>query len=444
MSNFDSTDKNSLRWFILLPSGHVGPYSIEQLIELKLRHKINAEVKIWAEDLGGPYPLDLILQDPITQEEDSEVDAVISEILSTPEEFKNNKSVRVRKTFLVTLCLLGFFLLIGGAVIGSRFFVKNKEQFYINRLKKITPDLYERILSESSFQGWGKEIFFREYVSDDYSHLWLVTSSYQQCDVDISINSLPGKLLSMKQDRVSFKSKGRLSNHVVELFLFHFSSGNRIIPGLYEMDVRAYNCQWDGVISHLMNHFSGPESEYVARTKVILFSKGSQEFSLHLNNFLKKKLELQVKNKGDQDHFLQGLVQKFQTLEAVSLQIEQHFLDFMNLNPKEFNQNVGPMVHKYSRTFGTFLTSFILENEKDFKNRSFKKGSRKINYELMIRLLSKKIGLISMNIIEELQAIKSSPSQKKLKGISAKVTKNFSEMIKDINEKLSLASQDLE
>jgi hypothetical protein len=47
--NFEWTDKDSVKWFILMPGGHEGPYSLNKLITLCERKKISQEVKIWSE-----------------------------------------------------------------------------------------------------------------------------------------------------------------------------------------------------------------------------------------------------------------------------------------------------------------------------------------------------------------------------------------------------------
>jgi hypothetical protein len=49
LSNFDWTDKTSVKWFIMLPTGHEGPYSLLSLI----KRKISPEVKVWAEGLSS-------------------------------------------------------------------------------------------------------------------------------------------------------------------------------------------------------------------------------------------------------------------------------------------------------------------------------------------------------------------------------------------------------
>src|SRR5690606_15134112 len=137
-------------------------------------------------------------------------------------------------------------LSLGALVIlffGLNNFFKGYEKIEIHRLPKMTVNLHQRILEENVFGGWDKKIFFKEYLPDDHSHIWLVTSSFQTCNVSATFKSIKNKLLSLSDESVSFISKTRLSGHVAEFASFEFTQGNKIIPGLYEMDIRATECQ---------------------------------------------------------------------------------------------------------------------------------------------------------------------------------------------------------
>ena len=46
MSNFYQTDKQVQEWFLLLPDGHEGPYSLEQL-EIKIKEGLSPDCKVW-------------------------------------------------------------------------------------------------------------------------------------------------------------------------------------------------------------------------------------------------------------------------------------------------------------------------------------------------------------------------------------------------------------
>jgi hypothetical protein len=450
LSNFDWTDKDSKRWFILLPNGHEGPYSFNNLVHLRQNKKITEDVSVWAEGLPGPLSLRLafdyqhrskyveqeefVTLPPVPQDEDiPPIPVAIEESTDIQKEEKPQEN-----TFRIPVWLP--VVLIGGGLFffSMTFLAKTNEKFNVRRLPKMTVELHKRILQENTFDGWGKPPFFKEYLPHDHSHIWLVTSSYHQCDIETTFTSLKDKLLTMKDEKVSFRSHGQLNGHVAELASFEFTSGSRLIPGLYEMDVKAINCEWEGLIPEFMNAFQGPDKEYLARTKVVLFSQGPGEFQKTLEGLLKKKFEMAEFEKNTDFQFWQDLQQKFQTLEAISLQIEQHFLDFLDQNPAGFKKNLNSMVDNYTTKFGSFLTTFVVQNE---KNLGEKGDSEKRNYELMVRLTSKKVGLESMQFIEEFQKLKA-PTEKELLVISDRVKKAFSGIKKDIRQKLSQVSED--
>lgn len=448
MSKIDWTDKDSVKWFILLPSGHEGPYSLNQIAGHVQKKKLAGDVKIWAEGLEAPVTISQALSmkaEPVIEMEDILPPPVPEEEIPPiplPEE-EVTPEIPVPKTRSpFPAWAVGAGLTIVACVSAVIWYAGTKEQFNIHRMPKMSQEMKARIESENSFQGWGKKIFFKEYLPQDHSQIWLVTGSFQKCDIETTFTSIEEKLLSMKNDKVSFRSNGKLRGHVVELTSFDFMNGNRIVPGLYELDVRASNCSWDGFLPLVMNGFIQPEDEYQARTKVVLFSGGAEAFHENLQNLLKKKTDLKEREKTSAELFWEDLNQKLQTLEAISLQIEQHFLDFLDENPAEFKKNLKVMVDDYTKKFGSFLTSFVVDNEKYFNSLDSKGDSQKRNYELLVRLTAKKIGLDSMTYIEEFQGMKKTPTKKDLEKISGRIIKTYAVIKKDISEKLSQVSQD--
>ncbi len=458
VSNFNWTDKDSVKWFILGPLGHIGPYSLHQLKLMLEGKKVAGEVKIWAEGLAEAVLLKEALHEserPSLAEVDTPPDLPpIPEEEIPPVPFENESSVpeteppevvetekETRKipawAFIIfAIFLMGFF--------AFSTLISRQEKIDIHRMSKMGQKLHKRIITENPFAGWKKKIFFKEYLPQDHSHVWLVTASFHQCDVEANFTSLDGKLLTMEDEKVSFSSKGKLDDHIVEFSSMDFTQGNKIIPGMYEMDVKASHCEWNGFLANVMNRFQGPEKEYLGRTKVVLFSKGAVEFNKILDNLIKKKQAIELRKQNENDLFWQDLQQKLETLQAITLQIEQHFLDFLQSDPRKFRQNVKPMIESYTKKFGSFLTSFVIENENYFKTLTYagKGASQKKNYELMVRLTSKKIGLESMKFIEEFQAIKKRPGPKALKSIQERVKKVFSGIKQEISQKIIQVSED--
>jgi hypothetical protein len=461
LSNFDWTDKTSVKWFIMLPTGHEGPYSLESL----QAKKTSPEIKIWAEGLIEFVTFKIALErshqaqvftpaiddddfppplPPLPIEDEDEVPQILTET-EVSEESDDEASVEKvvsHKPKVVALGVVAASILL--VLFGLTQWAKTKEEFTIRRPARMSPELSDKILKEFKFEGWDKKIFFREFVPADMSHIWLVTSGFQKCSIEASFYSIKGKLLALNDEKISFKTSGQLNDHIVEFSNFEFSSGNKIIPGLYEMDLKASDCSWGGLAPKAGNLFQSPPSEYVTRMKIVLYHKGNIEFNNILDKLIRRKLDLEIKNQNQEDLFWQDLQQKLQTLMAISLQIEQLLLEFVELPPSNFKTNLKIAVDNYTKKFGGTLTEFVVQNEKYFQsleNSDLTNMPKKRTYEQTIRLTSKNIGLESMKIIEELQAMKS-PSKADLERMDAKIKKQF-EILKDnLNQRLIQLTED--
>lgn len=437
----------------MLPTGHEGPYSLESL----QKRKASLDSKIWAEGLSDPVTLKVALERTLEvpppmalPEEDSEeeippplpVDEPEAEVPSIPEE---EVEAVTPTTFTPMRKMLGLSLGVLALVgFGLREWVKSQEEFSIKRPVKMGPTQFQKVSSDFKFEGWDKKIFFKEYMAADMSHIWLVTSAFYDCKVEASFQSLKGKLLSQEDEKVFFKTSTHLKNHIAEFSKFEFMSGNRIIPGLYEMDLKAQDCSWDGIPAHLANLMNPAEDSYVARMKVVLYHQGSVEFNAVLDKLIRKKLELEIKNQNQEELFWMDLQEKLQTLNAISIQIEQLLLDFTDESHKNYSNDLKQMVDKYTKNFGRFLTDFVVANEKYFlelDQSELSNLSQKRSYETVVRLTAKNIGLESMKIIEELQTMKK-PDKKQLTAVSEKVKKQFEILKEIIARKIIQVSED--
>jgi hypothetical protein len=328
--------------------------------------------------------------------------------------------------------------------LGLKEWVKGQENFSINRAPGMGTELFQKIINDFKFEAWSRKIFFKEYVPADMSHIWLVTSSFQTCHVDASFSSLKGKLLAVNEAKVSFKTSSKIKNHVAEFSSFDFSAGNKIIPGLYEMDLKATNCEWDGLAAKLGNLFKSPEPVYITRMKVVLYHKGSVEFNTILDKLIRKKLDFEMKNQNQEELFWQDLQQKLQTLLAMTLQIEQLLLEFVEKPPGSFKVNLKSTVDKYTKKFGSTLTEFVVQNEKyfsDLEKSELPNMSKKRSYESVVRVTSKNIGLESMKIIEQLQSWKK-PSEEDLARMESRIKKQFELLKNSLNQRIIQLTED--
>src|SRR5690606_7757173 len=193
-----------------------------------------------------------------------------------------------------------------------------------------------------------------------------------------------------------------------------------------------------------MNGFSEPDESYKATTKVVLFSKGAREYNTVLEKLLKKKLDKEQKIYNANELFWQDLQQKLETLQAVTLQVEQLLLDLLEKDARKFLKNLPPTVQEYTQKYGAFLTSFVVENEAYFKNLNpdIKGISIKRNYEHMVKQSSTKLGLETMKLIEEFQKMKKNPKRVELNQYKERIKKLYGQIKKEINEKIIQISED--
>jgi hypothetical protein len=457
LSNFDWTDKTSVKWFIMLPTGHEGPYCLNDLTQKKL----NPEAKVWAEGLGEPVKFKIVLENserpPITESKEETVEDDIPPLPPIPGEEdlipplpaeEGELPLESQKTLFkipkAAGVIIGALLLL---IFGIRQWVQSKEEFSIRRQSRMSPKLFQRISTEIKFEGWDKKIFFKEYIPMDMSHIWLVTSAFHRCDVEAMFTSVKGKLLTIDTDeelKVSFRSEGDLDDHIVEFSRFEFTSGNKIIPGLYEMDLKATRCEWDGVAAKLANLFGDIDEEYITRMKVVLYHKGNVEFNLLLDKLIRKKMEAELKNQNQEELFWQDLQQKLQTLLAISLQVEQLLLDLVEKDPTSFQKSLRSTVDAYTRKYGSFLTGFVVANEdyfKELESAGLSNMGQKRSYESLVKITAKNVGFESIKIIEELQSMKK-PSKTSLKVVEGKIVKKFEQIKEIINTKIIQVTED--
>jgi hypothetical protein len=459
MSNSNSiwSDKETARWFVIQLHGHEGPYSIRSLQNLFEKQQLSGTTSVWAEGLEHPVALMKLLRlkvEVVEVPEDEEVEEVeeflpdlpveeddvppipLPEVEEVPETPKK-KEVRIPGSVIAAILVLA----LGFLFVHQ--WLKSFEEFKISRYPKMSVELHDKILKSFHFEGWKKAIFFREFVAQDLSKIWLVTSGFEACKVDVQFLSIKDKLLSKEDVMIQFSSSGELRNHVAEFSKFEFQSGHKIIPGMYEMDLKAQECHWGSFVSRVANLFSSPEEVYQARTRVILYSKGPEDYQKILDLLLQKKEKETQKLLQIEENFWSEIQQKLQTLDAVSLQIESFFLEFLTLDPKNFQKNLKDALGIYTKKFGHSLTRFVVTNEDDFKRFTVDelKFQKNKNYEEIIRVTAKNIGFESMTIIEDLQKLKS-PKASDLAQMRDRVKKTFPALHESIGRKILQVSED--
>ncbi len=439
----------------MLPTGHEGPYSLEVLEKRLADRKLPPSVEVWREGLPVAISLTDVLNEieapsddeedmppplpplPMEEEEESAPEMPEISLMDSYEE-----PMKPKRALPVPIIVGGFIAVL--LIFGFYQWIKDKEVFEIRRYPKMTLEMHKKIKTDLKFEGFDKKIFFREYAAPDLTHIWLVTTGFQRCDVETVFRSVKDRLLTMTDEEVEMVSRGKLSGHVTELNVFEFRKGIKIIPGLYEMDVKAIRCEWDGVMPRLRNIFTSPEKEYSATTRVVLYPRGAEEFQEILAQLLKKKEDIKLQTKNQKDLFWDDLQMKFQTLHAMTMQIEQHFLDFLDKGSRDFKPRLTVMTTQYTRKFGQALTQFVVDNEGYFaglQSSELRPLLLEKDYEGVVRTSSKQLGLESMKVIEKLQTLKK-PTDKDIKTMRPQVLKSFEQLKAKFNQLLIGVTED--
>lgn len=454
MNDNDWTDKKTPLWFIMLPTGHEGPYSLEVLEKRLADRKLPPSIQVWREGLPVAISLtDVLSEIENPSEEEDELPPPLPPLPVDEEELNPEmpeislmdsyeEPQRKKRAIPVPVIVGSFIALL--VLFGLYQWIKDKEVFEIRRYPKMSLEMHKKIETELKYEGFDKKIFFHEFASPDLTHIWLVTTGFQRCDVETVFRSVKDRLLTMTDEEVEMVSRGKLSGHVAELNVFEFRKGAKIIPGLYEMDVKAIRCEWDGVMARIRNIFSAPEKEYSATTRVVLYPRGAEEFQEILAKLLKKKEDIKLQTKNQKDLFWDDLQMKFQTLHAMTMAIEQHFLDFLDKGSRDFKPRLTIMITQYTRKFGQALTQFVVDNEGYFaglQTSELRPLLLEKDYEGVVRTSSKQLGLESMKVIEKLQTLKK-PTDKDLKTLRPQVLKSFEQLKAKFNQLLIGVTED--
>jgi hypothetical protein len=428
-----------------------------------MKRKMSPEVKVWAEGLPSAILFKIAIKnsqeeiieevikvrEPVEEDEIPPLPVLSREVEFIPpvpetSNYEEKTDSAPEKNYKFQK-IVGLFLGVSLVVFfGLKEWVKTQEVFSLNRAAGMSPELYERINSDFKFDGWDKKIFFKEYVPSDMSRIWLVTSSFQTCQIEASFSSVKEKLLSNKDEKILFKASAKLKDHLAEFSNFNFVAGHKMLPGLYEMDLKAHSCSWDGLAPKMGNLLKAADPTYVTRMKVVLYTKGNVEFISILDKLINTKIKTELKAQNQEELFWQDYQQKLQTLLAISLQIEQLLLDFVESPPSNFRKNLKTAVDKYTRNYGHFLTEFVIANEKYFNELEKTEISDLIktrDYENIIRINSKNIGLESMKLIEQLQTWKK-PNKKDLSRMESKIIQKFEALKGSLNQRIIEMTED--
>ncbi|MBY0515990.1 MAG: DUF4339 domain-containing protein, partial [Bacteriovoracaceae bacterium] len=234
-------------WYIIKKDSHEGPFSFEELKERKSSGELDDQSPIWAK--GWPdslrfknvfeayersvsRPREIIKIETIYEEsqpieEESPVDPIVEE------EYKKRKwPIYVTAIFALAVALMAVTQLSPKAELVR---LEDMNVAVFRELKKS----YSLIQSSVPVP--------KASISGDYTKIWMMDRSGQDCFYEASFTSDANNNLS--GEMISFKSQTLSAMHWIVFERFTFIEGQRILPGRYNLQLERKNCQAKGIES---------------------------------------------------------------------------------------------------------------------------------------------------------------------------------------------------
>lgn len=395
-------------WFIIKDGAHEGPYALSQL-ELKSNEgSLAADAPIWARGWPAPLPLNSVLiayqnnhqampvEEPNTLVSESPVDVS----LSGPVAAKKASDYQFRWRYI----LIGFVLLLGWWVS-----TQVKVQTELVRPADVTLKRFREL--KSLFDRYhGPVPLPHVTIASDYSKIWLIDRSNQQCTFEGSFYSSAEQNLS--GGAIHFQVFGVSAQHWVMFERLNFIEGQKLIPGRYRMNVERRDCQPQGIDSL----WQKPDQNLRLAHEVDIYLGDPAELGQRLNELAQKKLQESKQSLLKNRQAWRDIEEKLRTLSAISLQIEQNFQELLN-RKYPWDARLKRVIDLYTVRFGGFLTNFMVQNDADFNLLAAQELPQKVDImgrQSMINTFGKRLGFISMSLIEKLQKDKAAPNRRDL------------------------------
>jgi hypothetical protein len=332
-------------YYIINQDNQLGPYSKIEILKLKRKNLIDDSSSF----------LNLL----------DESEQSFEEFFYKP---KSNNSYK--KISFVALSMI--------LALSFTFYFNKKSKIEISRPNQLSFTKFKKIKKRILKSIEKNENYFEVIQSKDLKNTWLVTNYDAPQKVKIKFTSLPNKTLG--NEEIAFYSTLKTKEAFSEIKTFLFEQGDRITPGIYELEIHLLERE-----QRLSN--SKLKSFKIYKTKTLLAASSKKAFKKELKAHLTKSS--QKKNEE-----LEELKMNYQTLQGIVVGISDDLKSSNSI--KEFEKS-------YTNKYGRFFTDFVTNNQKK-KNLLKQKPLKNIDYIAHYNSLSslaQKIGLISVDLIND-------------------------------------------
>jgi hypothetical protein len=415
-------------WFIIRQDSHEGPYPFDLLLEKLAARELQLKSSVWAR--GWPNSLELgvvveaygqleneIAPPEITLPEQSEaapqemrVPRVVESapaLQVEPLVFDERPEVVPERTSHSRWPWVAGVLLVCG--IGAWGVQKLTPRAELLRPAEMSLETYRRM--KEAFEKLDKPLPVPAVaVAADYSKLWLLDRATQSCRYEASFYS--AETMNLGGQKISFQSSASGLSHWILLERLSFSEGQKLMPGRYQLNLVRQGCTPAGITQF----WEKPLADMSVAFEVEIYAGPISELAERLAVLAKKKALEDGRRIEEARQAWRDIEEKLRTLSAISMQIELSFGDLLN-RKLAWKPRLARFVEQYTMRFGGFLTNFTVKSEEDFNAIALREIPDKV--ELMARgpainAYAKRIGFLSMSLIEKLQKDPEAPKRSDL------------------------------
>jgi len=244
---------------------------------------------------------------------------------------------------------------------------------------------------------------FKVSFSKDKSKIWFGTNIVYEGEVFLKIKSLSDEILS--NEPVEAEAVGTIKNKLITFSEFSFLKGRKFIDGRYDVEIYTSKALTVPLVAKIMTK---RKRQFRFFDQVLISSFSRVKFQKTLDQYL-------AKNRINDTAFWEELQQKYETLKVITIQI-QDAIEEVFKNPKlDWRKRVTVFEDNYKTKYGNFFTTFVIANEQSYSKLKSKEFSNKLeiisNYTRLSRL-SKNVGLITMDILHELESVDAAKTNK--------------------------------
>lgn len=345
-------------WYLLKKGHHTGPFTNRDLLRQIEKNEVKGDDRVWKQGLDNWVRVgDLNELDPTPPpipivEEKIEIK---EEVEAEPEKVKGSP-------LKYTLLLIPFM------VIGFVYYyltIPPKRFLPFDRLEKVQVERLNKAITNKSFKG-------ELTLSKDAKEIWLATSKEGPFQVELTLSSIDGKILSNRKVRIT--SKSTLDQNWARFHIFDLEYGTKIVPGKYNYSL---NARPVGPKDTLEKFWQKMKKEPIGSksfklTGEILFTNVKPaELAIKIAELKKKQMAQKLAP-------FEERLEKWKAFLSVLTKADVLYQD--TLSAIKYGKSINLFENKYNQFLGSMLRSLILEMREMYKSGGTNSGQYKKLY----------------------------------------------------------------